>query len=135
MPPTFLRRLSSGPSRPPRPTLTSAFASAFLTLSCAGLIATRPGASGGAWLLRIYGFLWRLGRAQVPALDARRAAWVEQIIARQTADPADEVVLFAELVPVRWLGAAVDVPVLRSVDVPTLVLAIAAAVAIFRVAS
>ncbi len=41
-------------------------------------------------------------------------------------------VLFAELVPVRWLGAAVDVPVLRSVDVPTLVLAIAAAVAIFR---
>ena len=41
-------------------------------------------------------------------------------------------VLFAELVPVRWLGAAVDVPVLRSVDVPTLVLAVAAAVAIFR---
>lgn len=41
-------------------------------------------------------------------------------------------VLFAELVPVRWLGAAVDVPVLRSVDVPTLVLAIAAAIAIFR---
>ena len=41
-------------------------------------------------------------------------------------------VLFAELVPVRWLGAAVDLPVLRSVDVPTLVLAIAAAVAIFR---
>ena len=41
-------------------------------------------------------------------------------------------VLFAELVPVRWLGAAVDLPVLRSVDVPTLVLATAAAVAIFR---
>ena len=41
-------------------------------------------------------------------------------------------VLFAELVPVRWLGAAVDLPVLRSVDVPTLVLAVAAAVAIFR---
>jgi chromate transporter len=41
-------------------------------------------------------------------------------------------VLFAELVPVRFLGAAVDLPVLRSVDVPTLVLAIAAAVAIFR---
>jgi len=41
-------------------------------------------------------------------------------------------VLFAELVPVRWLGAAVDLPVPRSVDVPTLVLASAAAVAIFR---
>ncbi len=41
-------------------------------------------------------------------------------------------VLFAELVPVRWLGAAVDLPVLRSVDVPTLVLATAVAVAIFR---
>ena len=41
-------------------------------------------------------------------------------------------VLFVELVPVRWLGAALDLPVLRSVDVPTLVLATAAAVAIFR---
>lgn len=41
MPPTFLRRPSSGTGRPPRPTLTSAFASAFLTLSCAGLIATQ----------------------------------------------------------------------------------------------
>jgi chromate transporter len=41
-------------------------------------------------------------------------------------------VLFVELVPVRWLGAAVDLPVLRSVDVPTLVLATAVAVAIFR---
>ncbi len=41
-------------------------------------------------------------------------------------------VLFAELVPVRWLGTTVDLPVLRSVDLPTLVLAIAAAVAIFR---
>ena len=41
-------------------------------------------------------------------------------------------VLFAELVPVRWLGAAVELPVPGSVDVPTLVLSIAAAVAIFR---
>ena len=41
-------------------------------------------------------------------------------------------VLFAELVPVRWLGTSVDLPVLSSVDVPTLVLAIAAAIAIFR---
>ena len=41
-------------------------------------------------------------------------------------------VLFAELVPVRWLGISVDLPVLSSVDVPTLVLAVAAAIAIFR---
>jgi chromate transporter len=41
-------------------------------------------------------------------------------------------VLFAELVPVRWLGAAVELPVLSSVDIPSLVLAIAAAIAIFR---
>jgi len=41
-------------------------------------------------------------------------------------------VLFAELVPVRWLGATVELPVLSSVDLPSLVLSIAAAVAIFR---
>ena len=36
-------------------------------------------------------------------------------------------VLFAELVPVRWLGASVEVPVLSSVDLPSLVLSLAAA--------
>jgi chromate transporter len=41
-------------------------------------------------------------------------------------------VLFAVLVPVRWLGASVELPVLSSADLPALVLAIAAAVAIFR---
>jgi chromate transporter len=41
-------------------------------------------------------------------------------------------VLFGELVPVRWLGAAVDVPVLSSVDIPSLILSLAAALAIFR---
>ncbi len=41
-------------------------------------------------------------------------------------------VLFARQVPVRWYGASVDLPVLSSVDVPSLVLSIAAAVAIFR---
>ena len=40
--------------------------------------------------------------------------------------------LFAKIVPVHLLGASVDVPVLSSVDVPSLVLAIAAAIAIFR---
>jgi chromate transporter len=41
-------------------------------------------------------------------------------------------VLFARLVPVHWLGTSVDLPVVSSVDVPSLVLSIAAAVAIFR---
>jgi chromate transporter len=41
-------------------------------------------------------------------------------------------VLFAKLVPMQWLGASVEVPVLNSVDVPSLVLSLAAAVAIFR---
>ena len=41
-------------------------------------------------------------------------------------------VLFARLVPVRWLGASVDLPVLSSIDLPSLVLSLAAAVAIFR---
>jgi chromate transporter len=41
-------------------------------------------------------------------------------------------VLFAKVVQVHWLGASIDVPVPGSVDLPSLVLAIAAAVAIFR---
>jgi chromate transporter len=41
-------------------------------------------------------------------------------------------VLFVRIVPMHFLGASVGVPVLSSVDVPSLVLAIAAAVAIFR---
>ena len=36
------------------------------------------------------------------------------------------------LVPVRWLGFAVDLPVLHSIDLPSLVLALASAIAIFR---
>jgi chromate transporter len=41
-------------------------------------------------------------------------------------------VLFAKIVPTHFLGASVGVPVLSSVDVPSLALAIAAAIAIFR---
>ena len=41
-------------------------------------------------------------------------------------------VLFAQQTPVHFLGASVDLPVLSSVDWPSLVLATAAAVAIFR---
>ena len=41
-------------------------------------------------------------------------------------------VLFAKHTPVSFLGAKVDMPVLSSVDAPSLVLAVAAAIAIFR---
>jgi chromate transporter len=41
-------------------------------------------------------------------------------------------VLFAKVVQVHWLGASIDVPVLNSVDLPSLVLSVAAAIAIFR---
>jgi chromate transporter len=41
-------------------------------------------------------------------------------------------VLFARIVPLHFLGATVGVPVLSSVDLPSLILAIAAALAIFR---
>jgi len=41
-------------------------------------------------------------------------------------------VLFATLRPVHWLGATVEVPVLASANVPSIVLAAAAAVAVFR---
>ena len=41
-------------------------------------------------------------------------------------------VLFATVVQVHWLGASFDVPVPGSVDLPSLVLAAAAAIAIFR---
>jgi chromate transporter len=41
-------------------------------------------------------------------------------------------VLFAKVVQVHWLGASIDVPVPNSVDLPSLVLSVAAAIAIFR---
>jgi pimeloyl-ACP methyl ester carboxylesterase len=51
------------------------------------------GGQGGTWLLRICDFLWQLGRADMPALERRRADWVEQIIHRQQIDPVEEVIL------------------------------------------
>jgi chromate transporter len=41
-------------------------------------------------------------------------------------------VLFAKLTPVHWLGLLVDVPVLASIDIPSLAISVAAAIAIFR---
>ncbi|HSI00460.1 MAG TPA: chromate efflux transporter [Reyranella sp.] len=41
-------------------------------------------------------------------------------------------VLFAEHHPVKWLGASIDVPVLASVNIPSMLLAAAAAIGVFR---
>jgi chromate transporter len=41
-------------------------------------------------------------------------------------------VLFAQLVPLRWLGMSIDVPVLSSVNAASLALTVAAAIAVFR---
>jgi chromate transporter len=41
-------------------------------------------------------------------------------------------VLFAKLTPYHFLGATVDVPVLASANIPSIVLAVAAAIAVFR---
>jgi chromate transporter len=41
-------------------------------------------------------------------------------------------VLFGKLAPMHWLGVSVDLPVLSSVDVPSLILSVAAGAAIFR---
>jgi chromate transporter len=41
-------------------------------------------------------------------------------------------VLFAELQEMRWLGAGLEVPVLASANVPSMILAAAAAIAVFR---
>lgn len=41
-------------------------------------------------------------------------------------------VLFAKLLPVHWLGATIEVPVLTSANLPSIALALAAAVAAFR---
>jgi len=41
-------------------------------------------------------------------------------------------VLFADLHPLEWMGARFEVPILASADVPSIVLAAAAAIAVFR---
>jgi chromate transporter len=41
-------------------------------------------------------------------------------------------VLFAEHHSVKWLGASIDVPVLASANIPSMLLATAAAIGVFR---
>lgn len=60
------------------------------------------------WLLRIFAFNVRMGRGPVPGLAQRQAAWREQIIAAQQADPVDEVVLVAHSVGTLVVVEALD---------------------------
>jgi hypothetical protein len=66
------------------------------------------------WLMRIFAFNVRMGRGPVPGLAQRQAAWREQLIAAQQADPVDEVVLVAHsvgtLVVVEMLDALLADP-------------------------
>ena len=105
------------------------------------LLAATLGGLLTTWVTFVPCFLWiffgapfvealRANRALGAALGAVTAAVVGVILNLAVWFALH--VLFAELAPVRWLGATVDVPVLSSVDVPSLVLSIAAAVAIFR---
>lgn len=60
------------------------------------------------WLLRIYLFLWQMGRGPIDGLAKRQAQWVENVIARQQADPVDEVVLVGHSVGTLVMLGAVD---------------------------
>ncbi len=105
------------------------------------LLAATLGGLLTTWVTFVPCFLWiffgapfvealRANRALGAALGAITAAVVGVILNLAVWFALH--VLFATLVPVRWMGASVDLPMLQSVEVPTLVLAIAAAVAIFR---
>lgn len=60
------------------------------------------------WLLRIFTFIIRMGRAPVPGLDARTQAWADHIIERQQEDPVDEVLLVGHSVGTLVMLGAVD---------------------------
>lgn len=60
------------------------------------------------WLLRIYLFVLRLGGRPMVDLAQRQMQWVEDVIARQKADPADEVVLVGHSVGTLVMLSAVD---------------------------
>jgi hypothetical protein len=63
---------------------------------------------GLLWLLRIYTFFTRMGRGPIDGHGARTAAWVEQIVAQQQADPVDEVLLVGHSVGTLIMVDTVD---------------------------
>lgn len=64
--------------------------------------------AGVFWLMRTYAFNMRLGQRPIPELHERQRDWVEQIIARQTLDPVDEVLLVGHSVGTLVMVEAVD---------------------------
>ena len=106
------------------------------------LLAATLGGLLTTWVTFTPCFLWIFfGAPFVEALRANKAlgAALGAITAAVVGVILNLAVWFAPARAVRqaacrctWLGASVDVPVLRSVDLPSLVLSIAAAIAIFR---
>lgn len=93
------------------------------------------------WVTFVPCFLWiffgapfvealRANKALAAALGAVTAAVVGVILNLAVWFALQ--VLFAQHHPVKWLGASVELPVLASANVPSVVLAAAAAVAVFR---
>lgn len=79
----------------------------------AGLAVVRGGLAlseraGLFWLARIYAFVHCMARGATRGLDTRVVAWTEDIIARQQADPVDEVVLAGHSVGTLLLVGVVD---------------------------
>lgn len=68
-------------------------------------VATRAGLF---WLLRIFTFFMRMGRSPLPGLQERCQSWVDDIVARQQADPVDEVLIAGHSVGTLMLVHAVD---------------------------
>lgn len=109
--------------------------------SLSPLLAATLGGLLTTWVTFVPCFLWIFfGAPFVEALRANKA--LSAAMAAITAAVVGVIlnlavwfsfqVLFAKQMPVRFLGASVDLPVLSSVDLPSLVLSLAAAVAIFR---
>ena len=105
------------------------------------LVAATLGGLLTTWVTFMPCFLWifvgapyvealRSNRALAAALGTITAAVVGVIL--NLAVWFGLQVLFAELRPVTWLGATLDVPVLASANLPAMALAAACAVAIFR---
>ncbi|MFN3738825.1 hypothetical protein [Hydrogenophaga sp.] len=60
------------------------------------------------WLLRIFTFIIRSGRAPLPEMQARAREWADTVIAMQQADPVDEVLLVGHSVGTLVMVDAVD---------------------------
>lgn len=65
-------------------------------------------AVGLGWLLRIFLFTLRMGDGPLPDLAQRQQAWVDDMVARQQADPVDEVLLVGHSIGTLVMVQAVD---------------------------